>query len=92
MKKIRAKFTCQSVTNLPRYKEEEDGDYPISETVNLSAVCDTDKTNEDWAKYTPSGEVKMTIDNPRAQGFFKPGADYFLDFEEVVKEKPAEAG
>ena len=93
MKKIRAKFTCHNVNVTPRYKaEDDDQDYPVTETVKLSAVVGMDGDNEDWSKYTPSGSVEMSIDNPGAQGFFKPGADYFLDFEEVVKEKPAEAG
>ena len=92
MKTIRAKFTCQSVNTVPRYKADDDEeDYPFTETVKMSAVVGMGGDNTDWAKYTPSGTIEKTIDNPAAQGFFKPGADYYVDFVEVKKE-PAEAG
>lgn len=39
--------------------------------------------NKDWAKYTPSGEIKMTINNPPAAAFFadRLGKDVTLTFE-----------
>ena len=93
MQKIVAKFDCQSVNTTPRYKDEDDTEqYPKTESIKLTAVVGADGDNEDWAKYTPSGSVELTVDNPRAQGFFKPGAEYFVYFEEVPKKEPAEAG
>jgi hypothetical protein len=39
--------------------------------------------NEDWSKYTPSGELSMTVTNPAAIEQFEPGAVYRLTFEKV---------
>jgi hypothetical protein len=41
------------------------------------------KEDNAFSQATPSGHVKMMIDNPEAKGFFVPGKDYFLDFSEV---------
>ena len=37
--------------------------------------------NEAWSKYTPSGEISMTITNPAAVDQFEVGAVYRLTFE-----------
>lgn len=39
--------------------------------------------NEDWSKYTPSGELSKTVTNPAAIEQFEPGAVYRLTFEKV---------
>ena len=39
-----------------------------------------DKSNADWSKWTPSGEVKLTITNKDAFDQFKIGRAYFVDF------------
>ncbi|MCS0459520.1 hypothetical protein [Rhizobium favelukesii] len=39
--------------------------------------------NEDWSKYTPHGELAMTITNPAAIEQFEPGAVYRVTFEKV---------
>lgn len=33
-----------------------------------------------FARYTPSGSLQMTINNPDLLGKFKPGEKYYLDF------------
>jgi hypothetical protein len=66
---VRAKFRVYSVT-----------DYGNQKQVTLSAVADNGGSNKSWAKYTPSGELKMTIDNPEASDQFAPGQHFFLDF------------
>lgn len=75
--KIRAKFFCQSTT-AHAYGGKD---------VFLTAVSGKpgEKMNEDagFNKATPSGEVKMRIDNPAAVDFFQPGKSYYLDFEEA---------
>jgi len=49
--------------------------------VTLSAVpADELPENQRYHKYTPSGELKMTIDNPPAEEFFELGKSYYLDF------------
>lgn len=70
MEKIRAKFQCQSVTN-----------YGGSEEVRLTPVvgADGNEENKSFSKYTPSGELKMLIDNLDTRGFFIPNKEYYLD-------------
>ena len=74
---IRAKFRCDLVSKTAYY-----------ESVELCAVGPNNgevlnSENASFAKATPNGSLKMTIDNPDAQGFFKPGKSYYLDFTEA---------
>jgi hypothetical protein len=39
--------------------------------------------NSDWSKWTPSGELSMTITNPAAIEQFEPGAVYSLILDKV---------
>lgn len=39
--------------------------------------------NGDWSKWTPSGEITMSITNPQAADAFEPGAVYSVKFEKV---------
>lgn len=75
MSKVRAKFSCTRVS-------EDSNGYKDAE---FSAVYSEDESeNADFAKATPSGEVKIQIspDVP-ASNFFKPGKNYYLDFTEA---------
>lgn len=65
---IRAKFVCASVEKTM-----------TSEVVKLCAVMATTEENKAWSKYTPNGQLSLTITNSEAQGHFEPGAEYFLD-------------
>ena len=38
------------------------------------------KVNESWSKYTPSGQLQITITNPAAIDAFEKGKAYYLDF------------
>ena len=70
---IRAKFVCETVL-----KDSS------NETVKLRAVtCDGSKDNESWSKWTPSGELTMSVSNPAAHGAFVPGKSYFIDISPV---------
>lgn len=40
--------------------------------------------NMDWSKYTPQGEVSMTVTNPSAIDQFEIGAVYLLTFEKAA--------
>jgi hypothetical protein len=73
---IRAKFECGEARRDDEYGNEH---------VRFFAVCGDD--NKPWSTYTPSGTVEMTISNPGAQGRFKPGACYYLDFSEAPAEE-----
>jgi hypothetical protein len=41
--------------------------------------------NKDWSKYTPSGELSITITNPAAIEQYEIGEVYSLTFEKVSK-------
>lgn len=38
-----------------------------------------------YARYTPCGELTLTISNPDLRGVFKPGQRFYLDFKEVAE-------
>ena len=67
---IRAKFECYSVKKLNNDSEE----------LEFLAVTSDSEENRTWSKWTPSGNIKMTITNPDIFGKFIPGKKYYLDF------------
>jgi hypothetical protein len=75
---VRAKFTVQEVTRFS---------YSDSATrVKLSAVCaDEVEENQRYHRYTPSGSIELTIDNPPASAVFAPGRTFYVDFTEVAQ-------
>lgn len=48
--------------------------------VELSAVTDGSEENRSFWKYTPAGDIQMTIDNPEAVKQFEPGREFYVDF------------
>ena len=72
---VRAKFSVESVVLFA-------GD---SKKVNLRAVANKDGVPENkwFAKYTPSGTIEMTVDNPPASDQFQPGKVFYVDFTEA---------
>lgn len=57
------------------------------EQLTLNAVCKSgsypaDGMDEDntFAKFSPSGELKLTVANPALLGTFNPGEKYYVDF------------
>jgi len=48
-------------------------------TVTMQPVYDEGE-NSQWSKYTPSGELHLTITNPDAYKQFELGKAYFVDF------------
>jgi hypothetical protein len=70
----RAKFRCACVE-----------DYGVNKKVKLTVVGglpDEGPNHEDnrFTKYTPCGEIWMTIDNPAASVQFEAGKHYYVDF------------
>ena len=51
---------------------------PDSKGVSLTAV--SDDLNKSWAKYTPGGQIEMTINNPEAFEQFRVGEYFLVDF------------
>lgn len=57
---------------------------PGTEELEMQAVYGKDgSANKAWSKYTPSGSLSLKIDNPDAQGFFKPGKEYIVEIREA---------
>lgn len=71
MPEVRAKFKVRSVEKTP------DGE---GEQVMLMAVTDDSPENKTWSKYTPAGQITMTINNPECFGKYVPGKEMFVDF------------
>ena len=74
---MRAKFRCNSV-------EFFTDDYYQAKLTPVQAT--ENQEDQDFNRFTPSGEMQISIDNPKANGYFKPGSSYYLDFTEA-KEK-----
>ena len=60
------------------------------ENLSLTAVAKSESYPEDgsdenntYAKFTPSGSVELTIQNPALLGKFTVGDEYYLDFTKV---------
>lgn len=45
------------------------------------------EANKEWSKWTPQGEIKMTITNPAAFEQFDLGGVYRLTFEKAIPPK-----
>lgn len=59
-------------------------------TLKFNAVSnDGTPENERFHKYTPYGDVTITVDNPRALEQFEIGKYYYLDFSPVPEPKQA---
>lgn len=68
--KVRAKFLCQHVTQFNGGSKE----------VRLTPITGTSEEDKAFWQYTPSGELRMQIDNPPAAAMFEPGQAYYVDF------------
>jgi hypothetical protein len=78
---MRAKMQVQSVTR-------QQG----SEQLKLSAVCgkapfgkEGESKDNTYARWTPSGELSLTVTNPALLGKFNPGQKFYLDFTEAAE-------
>lgn len=72
---VRAKFVVQSITSHANWS---------GKTVTLTPQYDTTiEEDRRFAKATPSGEIKMSIDNPPALEQFKEGQAFYVDFTPV---------
>lgn len=59
--------------------------------VTLQVVC-RGEDNKTWSKYTPSGQINMTVLNEAALAQFKPGQEFFVDFSPVPDERAGKEG
>lgn len=70
-KTIRAKFVVSGIT------PDDNGE---GKHVTLMAVTSGSEENKSFAKYTPSGQIELYVDNPDAA--FEEG-EYYIDFTKV---------
>lgn len=85
MNQVKAKFQCDEATHYPQYNQELQRYEPGGAiSVKLSAVYGGTKNSEDnqFSTATPSGEIRMQIDNPLTKDFIQPGKKYYVYFEE----------
>lgn len=76
---VRAKFVCLSVQHAPTQQSEPYAQVtlvPVWEGYGGGVAGD----NKSWSKWTPSGEIKMSITNPDAIEKFEVGKLYDVDF------------
>ncbi|MBW4678000.1 MAG: hypothetical protein KME52_29620 [Desmonostoc geniculatum HA4340-LM1] len=71
---MRAKFRVENITH-----HASGGN-----SVNLTPVLSGSEENKSFWQSTPSGKLEMYINNPNARTFFEPGAEYYIDFTQVV--------
>jgi hypothetical protein len=73
---VRAKFRVAQTTQFPR---NDHGNRTL--LVELRAINGPEGSeNADWSKYTPAGEIKLTITNPEASAQFEAGDYWYLTF------------
>jgi len=70
-----AKFKVGSVTDFANSNHE----------VKLSPVISGSDENKSFSQYTPSGDIRMMINNPDAIGFFVAGEEYYVEFKKAEK-------
>lgn len=75
---VRAKFQCLEIKH--HFTTTPDS---VMVEIRMAPVYGNGTENKDWSKWTPAGELKMTITNPPAAEKFEIGKCYFLDFTPV---------
>ena len=84
MKPMRAKMYITHV--------EKFGEPPTSERVHFAAVAKNDGYGADgvdedntYARWSPSGDLHLTIQNPDLLGVYEAGQKFYLDFTPAEK-------
>ena len=78
MSKIRGRFTLQQIDQHASHDSQA-----CLCNVRFTAVTAGKADCETWSKWTPNGELTMTITNPDAIKHLAVGRDYFLDLTPV---------
>ena len=79
MTTVRAKFRCDSVESFVPAGTEGARTYRFTPQYDPSVPED-----QRYAKYTPSGELRIHVDNPAVS--FAPGQQYYLDLTPAEEE------
>lgn len=61
-----------------------------NEQVNVHMNAVSGEDNKSWSKWTPSGNLSISITNPEASKQFEVGKSYYLDFSPVPDAPPAQ--
>lgn len=56
---------------------------PVRVITMYAVGDDGNKENASFARWTPSGTIEFTLDNPALKDEFKPGQFYYVEFEAV---------
>lgn len=75
MQQVRAKFQCLTKNHMHTGSTDA-----VQIEVRLNAVYANGEANKEWSKWTPNGQITMTITNPAAAELFELGKEYFVDF------------
>jgi hypothetical protein len=73
---VRAKMKCWLVQPL----HSGDPDEHCVQICLMPVYNDGGADNASWSKYTPNGEIRLSITNPDATAQFAPGKSYYVDF------------
>lgn len=77
-RQIKSKFSCVSVTETA---------YATKEAKLQAQYSATNPEDNQFAKSTPSGSIDISISNPDAMDFIKPGKKYYVYFEECENQE-----
>ena len=77
---VRAKFKVQRISLVNAWDGEKN---IIGKEVTLGPVSGKEGENSIFGKYTPCGEIKMTLNNEEAAGQFAMNKEYYVDFTEA---------
>lgn len=84
---VRGKFFVLSIKQNKPAGMKNYGDVGSEITLAAVGASEIEKSeNNLFHKYTPSGEIKLTVDNPPAQEFFTLGKVVYVDFSEAPAE------
>jgi hypothetical protein len=79
---VRCKFYVVSVAQTASQPSTEAATAPVTqEQITLAPVYGDE--NKPWSKFTPCGQLQLTITNPDVIGQFKPGELFFVDLTPV---------
>jgi hypothetical protein len=83
---VRAKF---KVTRVSKTADNYGTSTHSADVVELHAAMGEE--NKSWSKWTPGGQITMTINNPDALNQFQPGEFFFVDFTPAPAKEADEA-
>ena len=80
METIRAKFYINEVANIQTQQPTD----VLQRVQGAPVTYGKTEENKSFSLWTPSGKLELSITNPAAIDFFKPGKEYYLDITEAT--------